>query len=136
MKTLHIAPGYSAGGCLSRALRDAERHEEVLRWPDDLSCGPIDSDDPSERAKWWAAFYDDWEIEADLNTFWNRVRTTDDRLVVWFGRHSASEFAFFLAWADRLAGRRFDIMDVTALRFPIPARIALPGSATAWELSG
>lgn len=119
MKTLHIVPGDSAGGSLTRALRAAGRQEDVLRWPDDLSCGPIASDDPSARAKWWAPFYGDWQIEADLKAFWPRVSTTNDRLVLWFGRHSASELAFFLAWADRLGSRPFEIIDVTELQFPI-----------------
>jgi hypothetical protein len=114
MKTLHIAPGDSAGGCLRLAVRDAE----VPSWRDDLSCGPIASDDPGERAKWWSPFRSDRNIEADLKAFWDHVSTTDDRLVVWFGRHSASELAFFLAWADRLGDRPYEYIDVAGLRFP------------------
>ena len=119
MKTLHIAPGLSAGGLIVQAVRGAGRHDKVLSWPDDLSCGPINSDDPAARATWWAPYHGDRKIEADLRAFWEHVRTTDDRLVVWFGRHSASELAFFLAWADRLGGRPFDIVDVTGLVFPL-----------------
>ena len=119
MKTLHIAPGLSAGGLIVQAVRGAGRHDKVLSWPDDLSCGPINSDDPAARARWWAPYHGDGKIEADLRAFWEHVRTTDDRLVVWFGRHSASELAFFLAWADRLGGRPFDIVDVTGLVFPL-----------------
>jgi hypothetical protein len=118
MRTLHIAPSDSAGGCLRQAIRDAGRDDEVLSWPDNLSCGPIASDDPSARAEWWAPFQGDWDIEADLTAFWARVSITNDRLVVWFGRHSASELAFFLAWAHRLGARPYDIVDVTGLRFP------------------
>src|ERR1700694_2291601 len=99
MRTLHIAPGDSAGGSLKRAIQDAGRDDDVLSWPDDLSCGPIASDEPSARAEWWAPFRGDRDIEADLKAFWERVSTTDDRLVVWFGRRSASELAFSLAWA-------------------------------------
>ncbi|HKP26592.1 MAG TPA: DUF3658 domain-containing protein [Dongiaceae bacterium] len=119
MSTLHISPGLSAGGLIVQAVRGAERPDKVLSWPDDLSCGPIDSDDPAARAAWWARFDDDWKIEDSLREFWERVRTTDDRLVVWFGRHSASELAFFLAWTDRLRDRPFDIVDVTGLVFPL-----------------
>jgi hypothetical protein len=119
MKTLQIAPGLSAGGLIVQAVRGAGRPDKVLSWPDDLSCGPINSDDPAARATWWAPFHGDWNIEASLRAFWDRVRTTDDRIVVWFGRHSASELAFFLAWADRLGGRPFDIVDVTGLVFPL-----------------
>jgi hypothetical protein len=118
MGTLHIAPGDSAGGSLRQAIREAGRNDEVQSWLDDLSCGPIASDEPSERAKWWARFHGDRDIEAGLKAFWDRVSTTDERLVVWFGRHRASELAFFLAWADRLGDRPYEYIDVAGLRFP------------------
>jgi hypothetical protein len=120
--TLHIAPGDSAAGSLIHAIKDAGCDDRVLSWRDDLSCGPITSDAPQERAKWWAQFYDDRDIEADLKAFWERVSTTDDRLVVWFGRHSASELAFFLAWADRLGDRPYELIDVTGQRLPFNRR--------------
>jgi hypothetical protein len=122
MGTLHIAPGDSAGGSLKRAIQDDGRDDGVLSWPDDLSCGPIAADDPSERAGWWAPFYDDPDIEGCLNAFWDRVATTDDRLVIWFGRHRASELAFFLAWADRLGDRPYEIVDVTGRQLPLKRR--------------
>jgi hypothetical protein len=119
MGTLHIAPGHSAGGSLRQAIRGAGRHEEVLFFRDDLSCGPIASEDVAVRVAWWMQFHGDWETEAaPLKAFWERVATTDDRLVVWFGRYSALELAFFLAWADRLGERPYSIIDVTGLRLP------------------
>jgi hypothetical protein len=118
MRTLHVAPGDSAGGSLGQAIRGAGRDEEVLRCPDDLSCGPIESDDQSARAAWWARLYDAPECEDYFETFWSRVTTTDERLVIWFGRHSAQELAFFLAMADRLGDRSYDIVDVTGARSP------------------
>jgi Protein of unknown function/Domain of unknown function (DUF1835) len=120
MSTLHIAPGHSAGGTLRQAIRDAGRNDEVLFFRDDLSCGPIDTVDLAGRVAWWSRYYgDDWETEvAPLKAFWDRVATTDDRLVVWFGRHSALELAFFLAWADRLDERSYSIIDVTGVQVP------------------
>jgi hypothetical protein len=126
MGTLHIAPGDSAGGSLHQALRAAGRSESVLRFRDDLSCGPIDSEDPSARAKWWSRFYDVPEVESDLETFWSRIAATDDRLVVWFSRHAASELSFFLAFADRLGERPYDIVDVTGTQWPV----SLPDGST------
>jgi hypothetical protein len=111
MKTLHIAPGYSAGGSLIRAIRDAGRDEDVLRFGDDLSCGPIDSD--AARTIWRREIYEAPEIDTSVADFWQRVAATEDRLVVWFGRHSASELSFFLAWADRVGRRPCQIVDVT-----------------------
>jgi|HubBroStandDraft_6_1064221.scaffolds.fasta_scaffold401856_1 hypothetical protein len=122
MKTLHITPGDSAGGSLIRAIRDAGEDDEVLPFRDDLSCGPIDSDEPSARAIWWNRFYEASEVAAALAQFWERVTTTDDRLVVWFGRHSARELAFILAWADRIGERPYQIIDVTGRRLPFRGR--------------
>ncbi|MGE8131902.1 DUF3658 domain-containing protein [Methylobacterium sp. NPDC080182] len=113
MSTLHIAPSDSAGGSISQALRDAGLDNEVLRFRDDLSCGPIHPLDPAARAAWWSQWYDGPEIEIDLNRFWERIATTDDYPVVWFSRHSASEYCFFLALNDWLGERPFYIIDVT-----------------------
>ena len=88
----------------------------MLAFRDDLSCGPIDSDDPSLRAAWWDRFYDNSGTLIALTSFWERATSTEERLVVWFGRHSASELAFFLAWADRLGERPYNIVDVTGRR--------------------
>jgi hypothetical protein len=101
-----------------RAVRDAGRDDEVLPFKDDLSCGPIEPDDPSVRASWWAQFYNGFEVEDALRTFWGRVSGSEARLVVWFGRHSARELAFFLAWTDRLGERAYQIVDVTGQRLP------------------
>jgi hypothetical protein len=104
-------------------IRLAGRNDEVLSWFDDLSCGPIASDDAAERAKWWAPFHSgDRNVETELTAFWNRVLTTDDEFVVWFGRHSASEHAFSLAWADRLGDRPYKLIDVTGRRFLVKQR--------------
>jgi hypothetical protein len=122
VKTLHIAPGDSSGGSLLQAIRDSGRDEQVLRFRDDLSCGPIDPYEPEVRAAWWGAYYDALEVEAAHREFWDRVATTDDRLVVWFSQHSAQELGFFLAWTDQLGERTYDIIDVTGRRLPFKGR--------------
>ena len=71
--TLHIAPGYSAGGSLEVAIRDARRDDEMLKWPDDLSCDPIDPGTPEQRDKWLD--YGDWDLagsirQASLRSSW------------------------------------------------------------------
>lgn len=114
---LHIAPGSSAGGSLRQAIRTSGRTDHVISFRDDLSSGPIDSDDSSARALWWASIYDEHDV--DLDSFWRHIMSTSDRLVVWFGRHSAHEHAFFLALVDRLGDRPYDIIDVTGSRMPI-----------------
>ena len=89
---------------------------------DDLSCGPIDPDDLAVRTAWWAPFDGMAEEVSKNRAFWDRVETTEDRLVVWFGRHASMELAFFLYWAERLRGRSFDVVDVTGRRFPFAGR--------------
>jgi len=136
MKAPHIAPGYSAGHSLRQAISDAGQGDDVLRWPDDLSRGPIDSDDPAVRATWWKPLHGDWDVEGRTRSFWSRVETTGDRLVVWFARHSSQELSFFLAWADRLGERTYDIIDVTGLRIPFKRpdgseALSSPGQAVA-----
>ena len=113
---LHIVPGDSAAGSLRHALKKVGREDEVVALRDDLSCGPIASMEPAERADWWAQFYDWSESEALVRTFWERVENTDERLVVWYGRQSARELAFLLAWSDRLEQRHYDVVDVTGRR--------------------
>jgi hypothetical protein len=94
----------------------------VLPYRDDLSCGPIDRDEPSAREAWWDQFYDASDVAATLGGFWERVAATNQRLVVWFGRHSARELAFFLAWVDRLGERPYQIIDVTGRQLPFKQR--------------
>jgi hypothetical protein len=118
MAVLHIAPSDSAGGSLRQAVRAAGRDDEVLSFRDDLSCGPIASDDPSVRAIWWGQFCDPSEVEADLRNFWHRFETACERLVLWFSRHAARELAFFLACVERLGDRPYDVVDVTGRQFP------------------
>jgi hypothetical protein len=118
MRTLHVTPTDSAGGSLIQALRDAGRDDEVLPFRDDLSCGPIASDDAAARAEWWSDHYDRPEVEENLQSFWRGVTEFEGRLVVWFARHAALELAFFLALTDRLGERSFYLIDVTGRRFP------------------
>jgi hypothetical protein len=129
MGVLHIVPGYSAGGTLEAALRAAAVDEGLLKWPDDLSAGPIAPGDPIQREAWWG--HRAGSIARELLEFWEHVEASRDRLVVWFGRHSASEFAFFLSWADRVGSRPYDIIDVTALALPF-ARPG-PGDPPTWQ---
>ncbi|GEP54194.1 DUF3658 domain-containing protein [Reyranella soli] len=112
MKVLHVVPDDSASESLREAVRLASRRQEVLSFNDDLSCGPIAWGTPRERAA-WRSYIHAPILEEDLTTFWHRVETADERLVIWFGRHSASELAFFLALADRLGDRPYDIVEVS-----------------------
>jgi hypothetical protein len=119
MKTTHIVEGHSAAGSLMQALRLAGREDGLLVFLDDLSCGPVASMDPVERNAWWQEQMDWPEIDEHLRSFWGEVDATEGRLVVWFGRHSARELAFRMAWAWRMIGRPYHVIDVTGLRIPV-----------------
>lgn len=118
MKVLHVAPSYSAAGSLREALRIARDQQEVLPFNDDLSHGPIAWGTAHERAAWWSHIHAPRSAE-EFETFWRRLDAGDHRLVVWFGRNAASELAFFLALADRLQDRPYDIVDVTKLQWTL-----------------
>jgi hypothetical protein len=119
MSTLHLMPGYSPAGGLMQVLNKLGREEMVLAFPDDLSCGPIRDDESDKRADWWVWMYcgEPEDRLALMDVFWKHVRETNDQLVVWWGRHSSSEYAFFMALADRLCDRPFASIDVTGVRY-------------------
>lgn len=132
MKTLHVTPGFSAAGSLSEALRLAGRDDDVLPFGDDLTCGPINSDSAA-RVAWWHPFYED-AMGEHFQSFWRRIDESEDRLVVWFGRHYAQELAFRLAFAFHMNGRPYDDIDVTDLR--IPGRQRDNGVLTSYSAQG
>ncbi|PZM07869.1 hypothetical protein CPY51_30635 [Rhizobium tubonense] len=119
MKTTHIVPGDSAAGSLHQALRIAGRDDGSLVFGDDLSCGPIASGDPIERADWWKEEYGWPGMEENIRSFWTKVDASEGKLVLWFGRHSARELAFRHAWAWRVVQRPYHVVDVTGLRIPV-----------------
>lgn len=118
MGMLHIAPSASAGASLVQALRNAGQDIEVLNFRDDLSCGPIHPLNTATRAAWWSHWYGSPEIEKELNQFWERVATTGGCPIVWFSRHTTSEYCFFLALNAWLGDRPFYIIDVTGRQVP------------------
>jgi hypothetical protein len=89
----------------------------VLRFLDDLSCGPIDPDEPRVRAKWWET--DEDAFAAETSRFWDRVEIGPERIIVWYGAHHAGELAFVHAWCARMEHREQYVVDVTGFTFPI-----------------
>lgn len=116
MGFLHIVPTDSAGGSMRQAPAQAGSSDSLLACRDDLSCGPIASNEPASRAAWWGQFHDMAEVEEELRAFWDQVKGTDAHIVLWFGRLAADELACFLACAERLVDREYSAVDVTELR--------------------
>lgn len=46
----HVSPGHSAAYSLQRAIQSSGRGDRAISFPDDLNCGPIDSDAVAARA--------------------------------------------------------------------------------------
>jgi hypothetical protein len=137
MKILHVVPCDSAGGSLREALRLAGVPQDVLSLTDDLSHGPIAWGTSRERAAWWSHLREP-RLEDDLESFWLHLEAARRRLIVWFGRHAASELAFFLAVGDRLGDRSYDIVDVTSVADAVglmPAEQLVPQLETACPIS-
>jgi Protein of unknown function/Domain of unknown function (DUF1835) len=113
----HVVCGNVAAWSLRQALQLAGRDEEVLAFQDDLSCGPIATDASEARMKWWQQIgrMDDPSV-ADQR-LWQRVLINDESWVIWFGRHFAPDLAFFMAWAERLDNRAYEIVDVTGYHY-------------------
>lgn len=134
--------GDSAGGSLKQALRlPGGDGENVLSCPDDFSCGPISSLAPASRTRWWGQFHS-WyatpEAQHRLGEFWSRLDTWNGKLVLWFGRGSASELAFLHALVDRLQGRTVFLADVTGHQYAytlcFDGKLAVGGPAKAASL--
>lgn len=115
MRTSHVVPGDSAAGSLRQALYRTGRDDELLVFRDDLSCGPIASDDLAARVAWWRQYMEQ-EADAYFQEFWQRLDVVEGKIVIWFGRHSARELAFRLAWAWHMRERPYYTIDVTGLR--------------------
>lgn len=125
MTTLHLVDGPTAAESLRVALDSSAEHaDEAVAWfPDDLSCGPLDPDDPDARVRWWQ-WWDEMvaaqtgetpdrpaHLPAELAEFWARVAAAD-RLVVWYGRDNAGELSFFHALCDQLPDRPLEAVEL------------------------
>lgn len=116
---LHVVPSLSARGSLAKALSGDRAGDRILPFLDDLSCGPIASLKSADRVSWWNEYFD-WPSAADeFEDFWEQVDTAEDRIVLWFGKDSARESAFRLAWAAHMNGRPYDVIDVSNRFLPV-----------------
>ena len=136
---LHVVPSLSARASLKKALSEGRAEDRILPFLDDLSCGPIASLTSAVRVSWWNEYFD-WPSAAnEFQDFWEQVDTAEERIVLWFGKHSAREFAFRLAWAAHMNGRPYDVIDVSSqvLQIPMQNRVVsvMPAESLA-QLAG
>ena len=120
VEVVHVAWGVSRAQSVRDALRLQGRMERVIALSGALNVGPIDTPDPGPRRAWAMANlrdeepYSDWhESEAP----WTDAVSNDVHPVYWVCLSDAAEHASFLAFASRMVGRPFDIVDATGLAF-------------------
>ncbi|MFD6857072.1 DUF3658 domain-containing protein [Rhodococcus sp. NPDC060090] len=121
MATIHIAPSFTAGVALHRALSAAGAECTILADLDDLSHGPIDAQslrrhssgrlfshvtarEEHSRHIAWLPAYGRWDP---------RFIDLDTPTVFWFGRRSAEEMCSMLYFASAAEGRPWSFIDVT-----------------------
>jgi len=133
---LHVTFTQSGAGFLRQALHQMGVREHVLAFPDNLSFGPIDTNDPDARRKWADVNLrpsdDSLPPRVDLPTLppiWNGWRSLADETkefwtktleatacTVWFTRRIPGEFCGFLAWVEHAGPKHYSVVDMTDVR--------------------
>jgi hypothetical protein len=118
-ETVHVAWGVSRAESVRDALRLQGCADRVIALSHDLSIGPIASLDGAARRAWLAANTrdDDDEDPVDLEAPWAEAIAAGLHPVFWVCRTQVGEHACLLAFAARMAGRPFDIVDATGFDF-------------------
>ena len=116
--TVHIVFSDSAAGLLRRALRSAERAEQVLSFPGNLSFGPINPPDCQIRIEWMRQHLGcssrDWDwLPAATSEFWSSALSASEPLTVWTSRRTTLEYSGFLEWVCRCDDRPYNVVDLT-----------------------
>jgi uncharacterized protein DUF3658/uncharacterized protein DUF1835 len=120
--TTHIVFGDAGAIELRDALRQLERDDRVLEFPDNLSFGPIAPSDPATRAQWVADELDapDWRaIVPQVEAFWTAALAGDARHIVWFSRRVTRDYTGFLDYLWWIGDRPCDVVDLTETMVPV-----------------
>jgi hypothetical protein len=113
-EVVHVASNMSFAGSLGQQLRRAGKRDEVRGFTDDLTAGPIASDDVQVRTEWWNTMVDWPEIGEAISWFWDEA-ATGLPLVVWFGRNDSRDICFYMALCERFPDRIAAIGDVSTI---------------------
>lgn len=121
-ETVHVAWGVSRAESVRDALRLQGCADRVIALSHDLSLGPIASLDGAARRAWLAAHTRDDDDEdpvaaVDFEAPWAEATAAGLHPVFWVCRTQVGEHACLLAFAARMAGRPFDIVDATGFDF-------------------
>ena len=108
--------GHSAAGDVKAALKLSGHDDAVVKFPDDLSYGPIDSTEWPARRAWieeHIAQIDSAEMTDLSNSLWQTILDDEALHVVWVSRRSAREYCGFLEYLTRLGERPFLVIETT-----------------------
>ena len=117
---LHVVFGSSPAGIVRQALSELGRRERVLDLMDNLSLGPIASDDPEVRGSWLdkeLGQYDWQEIVREDANLPIKTIAEQNCLVAWYAPNRAESFAGFQWWLSQIDGGPVSIMNVPDLHF-------------------
>lgn len=130
-ETVHVAFGPSRAESVRDALRLRGSQARVIALPGALNVGPIDPPDPDVRQAWIRTVLrcDPHDDRREPEAPWTEATSVDIYPVYWVCLRDAGEQACFLAFAYRMAGRPFDIVDATDLDF-----VTRDGIRSPWSL--
>ncbi len=115
--TNHIAPSFTAGAALQKALAATGDDCTILTDVDDLSWGPIGAQSLHRHASgWWFSDVIAGRHHPWMPAFgrWDlRLIDASTPTVFWFGRRSAEELCSLLCFASTAEGRPWSLIDVT-----------------------
>lgn len=119
VETVHVVCSASAAGTLKRALPLLGSTDRVIGLPDSLSVGPVDSPDAKVRQAWsMSTLRNVIDVDpVEVEKAWADATAPDLHPVFWVCLRSPMEHACFLAFASRVEGRCFDIVDATDLDY-------------------
>lgn len=115
---VHVAWGPSRADSIRAALRLQGNTDRVVALCHALNVGPIDTLDADARRAWAKANLRDDDPNRDWHepeAPWSEATSLGAHPVYWVCLSDAGEHASFLAFASRMAGRPFDIVDATGL---------------------
>ena len=136
IETIHVIFGHSIAETLREALPLLGSMERVIGLPDMLSVGPIDPPDRELRRDWArsvlrvAATPSDERgvVSHEGEQAWATATAPGIAPVFWACLSSPAEHACFLAFAARMEGRPFDLVDATDLDFSTIGGVRSPSS--------
>ena len=117
-EVVHVAWGVSRAESVRVALHLQGQEARVIPLPGALNVGPLHAADPAVREAWARANLRDEDPDSDwreLEAPWTEATSPHIHPVYWVCLSDAAEHASFLAFASRMAGRPFDIIDATGL---------------------